>query len=126
MQITKNSEYKIFSKKSKTTPLIKYKKGVLFLEGNSTMKEPAKFYYPIISELREFRNKGEFKEIHANFKKFTTRSSNCLVEIFKLLDKVENSKIIWKYSNDEIFEAGTFIDEDCDSEFEFIPIKNKK
>jgi len=90
------------------TPAISFdeKESHLVIEGRSTLENPARFYKPLISRLKDFNNTSiERLEIDFKLEYFNTTSSLVILDILKhlqSLDSPENEVVInWYYDEED-------------------------
>jgi len=78
----------------------------LIIEGRSTLENPARFYKPLISKLKDFNNTSiERLEIDFKLEYFNTTSSLVILDVLKhlqSLDTPENEVVInWYYDEED-------------------------
>ncbi len=102
-------------KKTLETPSIEFNvaKKHLLIEGRSIPENSVKFYGPILSDLESYKDtSASLFEVDLKFEYFNTSSSKCILDILRILEKINNGEsevvINWFYDEDdeEILETG--------------------
>lgn len=89
---------------SETTPLVNFniEKGQFIIEGRSLMEDADTFYKPVQDWFIEYRkNPNPKTELNIRLEYLNTNTSRQFLDLFKLLEGMPNSKIIWQFSDEE-------------------------
>jgi len=89
---------------SKETPFALFdgNKGVLKIQGRSTLEDPRNFYNEIIDGIDEYKkNPKEVLEVTIDLEYFNTPSALMILHLFRKLKKAVNFKTIWVYEKDD-------------------------
>lgn len=88
--------------------------GVLEIKGRSIPENAIEFYKPLVDWLSEYANASKSTTVvNIQLEYFNTSSSKCILDVFKKLEAIQNSKlsginINWYYEEDDedMLEAG--------------------
>ena len=110
-----------------TTPRVFFDgdKGILQIEGNSLVSNATSFYENIIDEVIDYKKHPvEILILDIYIDYMNTSSAKMIYELF-LATKGLNAKVIWKYTEEEMLEAGIDYESlvnDIGLKFEFVKI----
>ena len=97
------------------TPSINFdfEKGFLEIKGRSIPENSIEFYKPIVESLEKYSSApNEVTTVNIQLEYFNTRSSKCILDVFKTLESIHKSGnqlvINWHYEQDDedMLEAG--------------------
>jgi hypothetical protein len=95
------------------TPTVSFSKdaGVLEIKGRSIPENSIEFYKPLLDWIGEYGGAAKAEtEINIKLEYFNTSSSKCILDVFKKLETLANTKmtINWYYEEDDedMLEAG--------------------
>lgn len=95
------------------TPTVSFSKdaGVLEIKGRSIPENSIEFYKPLLDWIGEYGGSAKPEtEINIKLEYFNTSSSKCILDVFKKLETLSNTKmtINWYYEEDDedMLEAG--------------------
>lgn len=95
------------------TPTVSFSKdaGVLEIKGRSIPENSIEFYKPLLDWIGEYGGVAKAEtEINIKLEYFNTSSSKCILDVFKKLETLSNTKmtINWYYEEDDedMLEAG--------------------
>lgn len=117
---------------SAKTPTVKFdsQKGSLELKGRSIPENSIEFYKPLNDWIDEYANSPQSQTIvDIKLEYFNTSSSKCILDLFKLLEKLNEKstqvKINWFYEVDDedMAEAGEDYQAIIDLPFEMIEVE---
>lgn len=101
---------------SPKTPTINFdgESGVLEIKGRSIPENAIEFYKPLIDWLTNYADNPQAQtKVNVQLEYFNTSSSKCILDVFKKLESIQNSKassisINWHYEEDDedMLEAG--------------------
>lgn len=107
----------IILEKTKKTPSIVFKEGLIELEGRSTTNDPTDFYKPLHDWVKYYANHaGEPTEINIKLEYFDTASSKHILDILKTLDSGQKSGkemyVNWFYEegDDDMHDIGIYFE----------------
>lgn len=117
---------------SAKTPTVKFdsQKGSLELKGRSIPENSIEFYKPLNDWIDEYANSPQSQTVvDIKLEYFNTSSSKCILDLFKLLEKLNEKstqvKINWFYEVDDedMAEAGEDYQAIIDLPFEMIEVE---
>lgn len=89
---------------TETTPFLYFNKQTnqFKIEGRSLMEEANKFYKPLQEWLLEYRKNPNAKtELMIRLEYLNTETSRQFLDLFKILEGIPNSKIVWQFSDED-------------------------
>lgn len=89
---------------SETTPSINFnkEKNQFIIEGKSLMENADEFYKPAQEWLKEYRkNPNPKTELNIQLEYLNTATSRQFLDLFKLLEGIPDSKIVWLFSDED-------------------------
>lgn len=111
------------------TPTIDFNaSGDLLIKGRSIPENSVEFYKPIIDWLTDYNSSSPAQtNVKIQLEYFNTSSSKCILDVFKKLSVLENTKlkIAWYYEEDDedMLEAGEDYQAIIGIEFEMIEVE---
>ena len=111
------------------TPTINFNtSGELLIKGRSIPENSVEFYKPIIDWLTDYNESSNAEtNVKVQLEYFNTSSSKCILDVFKKLEALENTKlsIAWYYEEDDedMLEAGEDYQAIIGMEFEMIEVE---
>lgn len=111
---------------SELTPAIEFnkQKNIFRIEGKSLLDKPEPFFSPVKAWFEEYgRNPNPETVLAIKFEYFNIATSRELLDIFKIMEKLPNAKIIWRFLEDEedMEESGQELAELVTVPFDFQP-----
>lgn len=111
---------------SELTPAIElnHQKNIFRIEGKSLLDKPETFFAPVKTWFEEYSNSPNPETVLAiKFEYFNIATSRELLDIFKIMEKLPNAKIIWRFLEDEedMEESGQELAELVTVPFDFQP-----
>ncbi len=89
---------------SETTPSLHFnqQENQFRIEGRSLMEDADKFYKPLQDWLVEYRKNPNSKtELNIQLEYLNTATSRQFLDLFKILEGIPDSKIVWKFSDED-------------------------
>jgi len=86
------------------TPLIQLNKdkGIFLIEGKSLSDNPTAFFKPVVEWFEEYsKSPNPTTLLTIKFEYFNTATSRELLNIFKILETIPESKIVWRFLEDD-------------------------
>jgi hypothetical protein len=99
-------------------------KGTFLIEGKSLIDDPSPFFKPANEWLQEYsKNPNPSTALTIKFEYYNTATSRELLDLFKILETIPASKIIWQFLEDDedMEESGQELAELVSVPFEFQP-----
>lgn len=99
-------------------------KGTFLIEGKSLVDDPTPFFKPVIQWLQEYgKDPNPFTVLTIKFEYYNTATSRELLDLFKILETIPGSKIVWQFLEDDedMEESGQELAELVSVPFEFQP-----
>jgi len=111
-------------KGGETTPTLSFNKSKnqFIIEGRSLMEDADKFYQPTKAWFLEYRkNPNPKTELTIKLEYLNTETSRQFLDIFKLLEGIPDSKIVWLFSDEDedMEEMGQELEELVSVPFEY-------
>jgi len=108
------------------TPAIKLDKdkGAFHIEGKSLLDDPTPFFKAVNHWLHEYsKSPNSVTVLTIKFEYYNTATSRELLDLFKILETVPGSKIVWQFLEDDedMEESGQELAELVSVPFEFQP-----
>jgi len=89
---------------SETTPSVKFNqvKKLFTIEGKSLMEDADQFYKPVQQWLKEYaKSPNQKTELNIKLEYLNTATSRQFLDLFKTLEGVPDSKIVWLFSDED-------------------------
>lgn len=99
-------------------------KGVFLIEGKSLVDDPTPFFKPAIQWLLEYsKDANPSTVLTIKFEYYNTATARELLDLFKILETIPDSKIVWQFLEDDedMEESGQELAELISVAFEFQP-----
>ena len=90
---------------TETTPSLHFnkQKNIFIIEGRSLMEEADKFFKPTLEWFMEYRKDPNPKtELTVQLEYLNTATSRQFLNLFKILEAIPSSKIIWQFSDEDL------------------------
>lgn len=114
---------------SAKTPTIEFKaEGALLIKGRSIPENSIEFYKPLIDWIGTYgASPKDDTEVNIQLEYFNTSSSKCILDVFKKLETLSNTKVAinWYYEEDDedMLEAGEDYQAIIDIPFKMIEVE---
>jgi hypothetical protein len=117
---------------TKTTPYVflDSNSGKIMIRGRSTPESSMNFYHPIMEKIEELFINSKVISIDISLEYFNTSSAKCLIDIFRLLKKMEDKGkrvlVNWfaEEDDEDMIESGQDYADVVDLPFNFITIED--
>ncbi len=108
------------------TPAINFNKdkGAFLIEGKSLLDDPTPFFKAVNQWLHEYsKSPNSATVLTIKFEYYNTATSRELLDLFKILETIPGSKIVWQFLEDDedMEESGQELAELVSVPFEFQP-----